>query len=117
MECTYSKDWRILSVSQSKLLFPTPNANYCAAWINSMSGWFDRRQQRLRELQQGADADLVRENHKRWKLAWRLSGLGFLLCTAQTKVKLPTVWHNIVFWSSATTFLVGVVLLRWAYHI
>jgi hypothetical protein len=78
-----------------------------------MNGWFDRRFQRQRELRQGADADLVGENRKRWKLAWCLWGSGLVLGFVQTKVRLPAIWHSIAVWLSVTAFLVGAVLLRW----
>ncbi len=79
-----------------------------------MSGWFDRWQQRQRELQDGADADLIRANRKRWNLAWGLWACFFVLLGLQMMVKLPALWHSFVLWLSGAFFIGGSVLSRWA---
>jgi hypothetical protein len=44
-----------------------------------MLEWLDRWQQRQRELQNGADADLVRDNRRRWKYSLALFVCSFSL--------------------------------------
>jgi hypothetical protein len=44
-----------------------------------MSGWWERWQRRQCELTQGVDADLVRDNRRRYKLALGLLAFGLSL--------------------------------------
>lgn len=83
-------------------------------WIVEMLHWFERRRQRQRELRQGVDADLVRANRKRWKLAGALLACFFLLTIVQDKFKFLGAWHHIVTGAEAITLIGGFALAFWA---
>ena len=51
-------------------------------------GWFERWSRRQDELAQGADPDLVRDNRKRYRLAFWLLGFAILLSLLVSKVDL-----------------------------
>jgi hypothetical protein len=51
--------------------------------------WFDRWRKRQYQLASGVDADLVRDNQKRYRLAFGLLGFGFALGLLTAKVRLP----------------------------
>jgi hypothetical protein len=79
-----------------------------------MWDWFERRLQRQRELQQGADADLLRDNRRRWKLCSSLFGCSLLLLGIQAAVKLSDPWHGIAVALTMGCFLAGFLLGHWA---
>ena len=49
-------------------------------------GWFERWSRRQDELAQGADADLVRDNRRRYRLGFLLLGFATLLSLLVSKV-------------------------------
>ena len=61
-----------------------------------MLSWFGRWLQRQRDLSQGVDADLVRDNSNRYRLAFGLIGVGFLLSLLGAKIKIPNTLRLIL---------------------
>ena len=73
-----------------------------------------RWRKRQYDLQSGADADLVRDNRRRFRLAGLLFGFSFLLMGAQAAYKFQGPLHEIVV-ALTTISLVGALLFsRWA---
>ena len=79
-----------------------------------MWDWLERKQTRLRELHQGADADLVRANRRRWKLSWLLFVASFFLIGIQLAVKPSGLWHDIAVGSFVACVGGGLLLGHWA---
>jgi hypothetical protein len=79
-----------------------------------MFGWIRRWNQRQRDLTQGVDADLVRENRRRYKLAFGLLGLGLLLVLLGAKVHIPSILRWILSATAGLSFLAGWLLALWA---
>jgi hypothetical protein len=79
-----------------------------------MLGWLERWQQRDRELREGVDADLVRDNRRRWKHAFYLLGCGLFLFGIQTVVNLSGHWHDIAVVVTLIFFAAGLFLGYWA---
>jgi hypothetical protein len=79
-----------------------------------MWGWLERWQQRQRELKHGVDADLVRDNRRRWKLSWCLLGCCFALIGIQAVLKPSGPWDRVAEVLTAVCFIGGLVLGRWA---
>jgi|ERR1700687_5127219 len=77
--------------------------------------WFARHLQRQRDLAQGADVDLVRDNSDRYKLAFGLMGLGFLLGLVDAKIRIPRTLHFIGVGMAALSFIAGLLLAKWAH--
>src|SRR5215472_19175587 len=76
--------------------------------------WLERWQQRQRELRQGVDADLVRDNRRRWKLSWFLFGCSFLLIGIQAGIKFPEPWHRVAVAITMVFFVGGLFFGQWA---
>jgi hypothetical protein len=76
--------------------------------------WLQRYYQRQREIQQGADADLFRENQKRSQLSWSLLGCSFLLIAIQAIIKFFGIWHTILVVLTMMFFVSGLFLAHWA---
>jgi hypothetical protein len=79
-----------------------------------MSGWLKRYDRRRRELAQGADADLVRSNRGRYKLAFVLLGLGFLLVLLSTILNPSGIPHKVAVVLAGVLIVAGLAILRWA---
>jgi hypothetical protein len=79
-----------------------------------MLRWLERRWQRQRELQQGVDADLVRDNRRRWKLTGCLFACGFALLGIQSLVTLRGSWHDAAVVVTLFFFGAGLVLGQWS---
>jgi hypothetical protein len=79
-----------------------------------MSSWLERWRQRRRDLSQGVDADLVRDNRKRYRLAFGLIGFGFLLGLPDAKIQIPSTLHLIVVVMATVSFIAGLLLAAWA---
>ena len=79
-----------------------------------MSGWLQRWCQRQRDLSQGVDSDLVRDNRRRYKLSVGLLGLGILLILFGAKVHSPSTLRWILVGIAAMSFLAGSFLAHWA---
>jgi hypothetical protein len=78
-----------------------------------MAGWFERIEQRRRELAEGADADLMNANRRRYKIAFGLIGLAAIL--GWVDARLPHGTLRIVLRSAAVASgLAGIVMARWA---
>jgi hypothetical protein len=76
--------------------------------------WLERWRQRQDLLSHGVDADLIRDNQKRYRLAFGLLGFGFLLGVLLSKVRLAETVRLIVSVIAGACFLVGFVLAAWA---
>ena len=79
-----------------------------------MFGWLERKQQRNNELSQGVDADLVRDNRKRWKQGFWFLVCGFVLLGIQTKFRFSGPWHYIAVGITMVCFASGLFLWTWA---
>jgi len=79
-----------------------------------MSSWLERWRHRQRDLAQGADADLVRDNRNRYRLAFGLMGFGFLLSLLDTKVKIPNTLRLIIVGMATASLVAGFLLALWA---
>ena len=56
-----------------------------------MPGWVERWQKRRRELAEGADADLIQSNRRRFRVAFGLIGLAFVLGLIDAKFHFPAM--------------------------
>ncbi|HTS12888.1 MAG TPA: hypothetical protein VMH00_12280 [Candidatus Limnocylindrales bacterium] len=79
-----------------------------------MWDWWQRTRQRQRELAQGADADLVRANGKRWKIGLLLSGVSILLLAIPGTIHLSGIWYEIAGVVIFSVYAAGMILLWWA---
>ena len=79
-----------------------------------MSGWLQRWSQRQRDLTRGVDADLVRDNRKRYKIALGLIGLGLLLAMLGSKVYTPSLLHWVMLDAGGVSAVVGFLMAMWA---
>ena len=77
-----------------------------------MSTWFERYQRRKRELAQGVDADLVRSNRARYKLAFVLFGFGFLLALMTTTLNPIGISDKIGFVLAMLVIISGLAVGR-----
>ena len=75
---------------------------------------FARYQQRKRELAQGVDADRVRSNRARYKLAFVLFGVGFLVALVTTTLNPAGISHKIGFVLAMLLIISGLAIGRWA---
>jgi len=78
-----------------------------------MAGWFARRQERRRQLDEGADADLMQANRWRYRIAFGLIGVSVVLSLLSTKLRLPQMLTGFRI-AAAISVLVGVVMAKWA---
>jgi hypothetical protein len=76
--------------------------------------WFERLSRRQDELAKGADADLVRDNRKRYVLALSLLGLALLLALVVSKVELGKELRLVIRIVSGVSGLAGGLLFTWA---
>jgi hypothetical protein len=79
-----------------------------------MSGWLERWQRRQRELAEGADADLVQANHRRFRVAFGLIGLASVLGLLDARLHPSYVWHFVLRCAAGVSGLVGIVMANWA---
>lgn len=79
-----------------------------------MTGWFERWSRRQRDLARGADADLVRDNGKRYQIAFGLIGLGFLLALLGSQIRPPSPLYWILLGIGGVSVLVGLFTAIWA---
>jgi hypothetical protein len=75
-----------------------------------MWNWFERSGQRQRDLDRGVDADLVRDNRKKWKLCYWLLGCGFALMGVNAMVHLTGVWDHIAIALTMASVIGGVLV-------
>ena len=76
--------------------------------------WLERWRQRQDLLSHGVDADLIRDNRKRYKLAFGLLGFAFLLGVLVANVHVVETPRLIVGVIASACLLVGFVLAAWA---
>jgi hypothetical protein len=79
-----------------------------------MISWFERWRRRQRDLTQGVDADLVRDNRNRYRLALGLIGFAFLLGLLGSRVHIPSTLHSIVVGIAIVSLVAGFLLAAWA---
>jgi hypothetical protein len=79
-----------------------------------MSSWLERWRKRKSDLAHGVDADLVRDNRNRYKLAFGLIGLGFLLGLLDSKIQIPSTLRSIVVGMVFMSIIGGFLLAAWA---
>ena len=77
-------------------------------------GWFERWNRRQDELAQGFDADLVRDNRKRYSLAFSLVGFAILLSLLISKVDLGEHVLLVLRVVAAGSAVAGLLLFGWA---
>jgi hypothetical protein len=81
-----------------------------------MASWLERWQKRRQELAEGADADLVKANRKRYGLSFGMVVAAFALELLSVKLHLPK-WLGITLRAIVVAlFAAGIVLGRWAMH-
>ena len=79
-----------------------------------MFNWFDRWQERQRELFEGADANLLLDVRRQRIRAWLLIACGSSLALILRFAEIPVLWKRV---GGAVLFLLifaGGLLLRWA---
>ena len=79
-----------------------------------MREWLQRYYQRRREIHNGADADLFRENQKRWRRSWLLFGCSFVLIAMQALIKFSGKWHSVFVVLTMVFFASGLFMAHWA---
>jgi protein-S-isoprenylcysteine O-methyltransferase Ste14 len=79
-----------------------------------MSGYLRRWSQRQRDLSRGVDAGLVRDNRKRYKVAFGLVALGLLLAMLGSKVHTPSLVHWMLVVAGGVSVVVGFLMGMWA---
>src|SRR4029453_13416573 len=77
-------------------------------------GWFERWSRRQDELAQGADTDLVRDNRKRYRLAFLLLGFAIFLSLLVSKIYLGKQPRLVMIVVAAGSGVAGLLLLMWA---
>jgi hypothetical protein len=80
----------------------------------AMSTWFRRVRERQRDLAQGADADLIRQNSNRYRLALGLIGFGLLLTLLDAKTKISGTLRLLVVGMAILSIVAGFLLAAWA---
>jgi hypothetical protein len=81
-----------------------------------MSRWLERWVNRQRELAEGADADLVQANRRRFRIAFGLVGLAFVLGLLDARFHFTPMLHITVRCTAVVSGLVGMVMAKWAQH-
>lgn len=79
-----------------------------------MPVWVERWQKRRRELAEGADADLMQSNRRRFRVAFSLIGLAFVLGLIDAKFRLPAILGIAIRVGAGISAVVGFVLAKWA---
>jgi hypothetical protein len=79
-----------------------------------MSGWLQRWSQRQHDLARGVDGDLIRDNSKRYKVAFGLIVSGLLLAVLGNKVQIPSLLYWILVASGGVSFFAGFFIAMWA---
>jgi hypothetical protein len=76
-----------------------------------MSGYWARYQERQRKLAAGVDADLVKENHRRYGISFMLLGGGILLILSRNYVPWSLILSKIIAVISSVAIIGGMILL------
>jgi hypothetical protein len=69
---------------------------------------------RQRDLARGADAELVRDNARRYQVALGFMGLGFFLALLGNKAQPPSPLYWILVGFGGLSMLVGFLMALWA---
>jgi hypothetical protein len=80
----------------------------------SAVSWWERWQERQEELAQGADADLVRDNRRKWRLGWGLSSFALLLLFVLAKVPVCRPLQLILGVVALVSVIIGGLVSSWA---
>jgi hypothetical protein len=76
--------------------------------------WWDRWRRRQNQLAQGVDANLVRENQKRYRFAFGLLTFGFALSLLISKTHLQVALRSVVSVVATVCGIAGFALLAWS---
>ncbi|HTQ97505.1 MAG TPA: hypothetical protein VMH89_11910 [Candidatus Acidoferrum sp.] len=79
-----------------------------------MWAWLTRWQQRQHDLALGVDADLVRDNRRRYQYAVVLLGCGCVLGVLSARLGLSGTPQKIIVALAIVLFLGGILAGRWA---
>ena len=79
-----------------------------------MRNWLDRHAEREDELARGVDSTLVQANQRRYRLAWLLIAVSFVLGVLIRAVGLSGGLGWILNLLTFAVFLSGFILLQWA---
>jgi hypothetical protein len=79
-----------------------------------MWDYLERIRKRYVDLAQGADADLVKDNKRRWKWSAIIAGCGLLLLGVLAYVKLPQPWSKLISIIAGILTIGGLMLGRYA---
>jgi len=79
-----------------------------------MCGNAVQNQPEQREIGEGTDADLVRANRTRFRVAFSLIGVGFILVVLGGKLHITGRFDTVLRAIAAVSVVVGFVLGRWA---
>ena len=80
----------------------------------SIGDWLRHWDERQQELAVGVDADLVRTNGKKFKIAWSLFGMSLLLFGFYRLVKPDGLFNAVLVWAACLSFIGFMVMIRWA---
>jgi hypothetical protein len=79
-----------------------------------MNNWWSRQAQRDRDIAAGADADLVRDNQKRFRLSYVLIGTAAALALINQLLHLVGRIADICFGLSIALMVAGFLSFKWA---
>jgi hypothetical protein len=79
-----------------------------------MPGWVNRWQKRRREAGEGADADIMQANHRRFRVAFALIGFAVLLALLGAKLLFPVPIDTVLRAAAGICGVVGFVMAKWA---
>lgn len=79
-----------------------------------MISWWSREAQRERDLAVGVDADLIRDNRRRFRLSFILIGTAAVLAVICRTLYLSGWIANICFGVSIVLIVSGFVSFKWA---
>jgi len=89
--------------------------HHCSrAPITCMADWLESWRKRQHAIAEGTDADLVQANRTRFRVAFSLVGVGFILMVLGGKLHLTGRLDTVLRVIAAVSVVVGFVLGRWA---
>ena len=77
-------------------------------------GWAERCRKREQELAEGADADLLQANRRRFRMAFVLVGIAVVLGPLGAKLHLPSMLSVVFRVAAGISAVSGIVLGMWA---
>jgi hypothetical protein len=81
-----------------------------------MWNWLERQMQRQDDLDRGVDADLVRGNRKKWKIAALFIAIGLLFLRIRSLVFISAKVQRVFDVIGATLLVLGFMIGRWAWR-